>query len=354
MKVFRNLGWKHFLGLIVLITITIVVGYRLLPDDPRLVYFYQKVTELVPAKKPVEIPLSALTNFDWDKVCFKVFSGISAPHVELYFYANDVEVAEFTLKPGKYYIGLNYMEDSPADNCYLPESRMTLKRIRPHPDYKGPRIQFFDKHQEFIRQSMPMPKAEYASLLGEVPKDLIKVGPLSKDEGIWEAHLAFDSDDIAGYSGRPFKVNVHLKLYTIEREKNDMANYYLKKIYRGRRQEQYRELPVRQILIGDEGDPIGKNVLAITTFENVSPNKKVQKMIQDREYLLINNTDAAIYYLSIWPKKKWVHLSGVARYNTSIRKKCEAVYFITSQPHDELGHTKFIYAKQFVERFYVQ
>lgn len=81
-------------------------------DNERSIYFQEKLSEATNGKDKIEVKLSDITNFQWNKVCFK-----KNDEIELVFYQANATI-KISLKYDKYFIDDGYVKDSPDTHCY--------------------------------------------------------------------------------------------------------------------------------------------------------------------------------------------------------------------------------------------
>lgn len=130
----------NILGIVFLWSLLWFVSYIDSPNynEKRFNYFNQQVEKYIKGKNSVIVDAKDLTNFEWDKVCFRRHESYGLPYIpfissgkgsiELNFYTekNEKKIESFELSFSDYYLDEPYVQSTPK--CLHNREKLLLFR----------------------------------------------------------------------------------------------------------------------------------------------------------------------------------------------------------------------------------
>lgn len=170
-----------------------------------------------------------------------------------------------------------------------------------------------------------------------MPEQFIGYVLRNKKSGTMQASIFFNSNDIAEYNGSPFFVRMFLTRYKNNEKRNNAGQYFIDTSLNN--YERNNRVLKANITIGTHNSFTGVNHLVLKAYVH----KKVSVMI--KEIIVINEGDIAVFHRT-YPT--------IVEYKTSIKSNVSVRYQIKHDLNEEYSYEKFIYAKNFIELFYLK
>ena len=119
----KNLLTISIIAFSLILLVFLIYGDTDYKTKEQLSYFNNQVSELLKENNSAISSVSVLTNFEWDKLCFKRLSDL-----HLIFYLNEDELSIFRLDYKEYFVDESYVKGSLDGSCILYNEKILIKR----------------------------------------------------------------------------------------------------------------------------------------------------------------------------------------------------------------------------------
>lgn len=116
---------KNFFIKNIFIFFIFLIGGCEIYKNEKLEFFEKNISELLTDTNLVVVQLNKITDFKWEKLCFK-----RNKNIKLTFFSKDTETV-FKLSFEDYFIDDGYVSGSPAGKCFQNSESIVIKRKYP-------------------------------------------------------------------------------------------------------------------------------------------------------------------------------------------------------------------------------